>query len=68
MEGHRRLAGARAALDDQYAAERRADDLVLFSAWMVDTMSVIRPGPGPVQCGQEGGGAADGQVAHDELA
>ncbi len=66
VQGHRRLAGARTTLDDQDAAERRTDDLVLLGLDGRD--DVGHPArPGPVQGGQQGGGTADGQVAHDQL-
>ena len=67
VEGHRRLAGARAALDHQDAGQRGPDDLVLLALDGGD--DVGHPArPGPVQGGQQGGRAADGQVAHDQLA
>ena len=67
VQGHRGLAGARAALDHQHPGQRGPDDLVLFPLDGRD--DVGHPaGPGPVEGGQQGGRAADGQVAQDELA
>ena len=67
VEGHGRLAGARAALDHQDAGQRGPDDLVLLALDGRD--DVGHPtGPGPVERGQQRGGAPDGQVADDELA
>ena len=67
VEGHRRLARARAALDHQHPGQRGPDDLVLLALDGGD--DVGHPArPGPVEGGQQGGRAADGQVAQDQLA
>ena len=67
VEGDRRLARARAALDHQHPGQRGPDDLVLLALDGGD--DVGHPaGAGPVEGGQQGGRAADGQVADDQLA
>ena len=67
VEGHGRLARTRSTLDHQDAGQRGPDDLVLLALDGGD--DVGHPArPGPVQGGQQGGRAADGQVAQDQLA
>ena len=67
VQGHRRLAGARAALDHQHPGQRGPDDLVLLALDGGDDVGHPTR-PGPVEGGQQGGRAADGQVAQDQLA
>ena len=66
VQSHRRLAGARPTLHHQHAGQRGPDDLVLLPLNGGD--DVGHPArPGPVEGGQQGGGAADGQVAQNQL-
>ncbi len=67
VQGHRRLAGTGAALDDHDAQERRADDLVLLP---LDGGHDVPhdPGPGPFERGQEGAGAAELELELSALA
>ncbi len=67
VERDRGLAGARAALDDEQAGERRTDDLVLFALDGGDDVGHLA-GAGPVEGGQQRGRAADRQLADQELA
>lgn len=72
VQRHRRLAGARAALDHQHTGQRRADDLVLFDLDGLDDVPHAAGAPG-VQRGQQrrlagqflvAGGGGGGDVEH----
>ena len=67
VQGHRRLAGPRPALDHEHPAERGPDDLVLLGLDGRDDVG-HPPRPGPVQGGQQRRRAPDGQVADDQFA
>ena len=58
VQRHRRLARTRAALDDQDAGERRADDLVLLALDGPDDVAHV-PGAGLAEGGEQRAGAAE---------
>ena len=62
VQGHRRLARPRAALDDHDAGQRGADDLVLLPLDGGDDVAHVA-GPGPLEGGQERAGAPELELA-----